>query len=197
MRHTSEFSHLIYLDLLFVIWFFRSGSQFFLRGPALTWERIVRIAFLTFTGAACAWVPWQSPVPQSQPDDEFDLRPDLNGGTIRLGRGWVWNGPRILSGPTPALPREMEQFVERLAVIGARDRAHAQGRRGLSLAEVAQAIDHERAQWTKRMESPRVFYRNNATPEYGRVALTVAAGAAIAGALCGLLRRATSQRTFS
>jgi hypothetical protein len=91
----------------------------------------------------------------------------------------------------------MEQVLDRVAVFGARDHARAEGRAGPSASEIAQAIDRERAQWAKRMESPRVFYRNNATPEYGRVALTVAAGAAIAGALCGLLRRAASQRTFS
>jgi hypothetical protein len=86
----------------------------------------------------------------------------------------------------------MEQVLDRIAVFDAKDRARAKGCAGPSAAEIAQAIDRERAQWAKRMESPRVFYRNNATPEYDRIALTVAAGAAIAGALYGLVRRSSS-----
>ena len=156
-------------------------------------ERIVVVAFFAFTGAACAWVPWQSPVPESQPDDEFDLRPDPTGGTIRLGHGWVWNGPRIAHGPAPAVPPEVQRFLDRLATLCARERARAQGREEPSAAEIVRAIACERAKWTKRMDSPRIFYRHNAAPEYGRVLLSVATGAAVAGALCGLLRRATTR----
>jgi hypothetical protein len=151
-------------------------------------RRIVGIGLLSFLAITCAWVPWQAPGFHSTADNEFDLRPDSGGAIVQLGYGWIWIGPTNLQGEVPQ-SSAMLATMDNIGRSQAERNALVNGLPPPSedyLKTVGQ-IEHQK--WAARIEFPRTYYRNHATPDYGRILLTMGMGVAIVGAFYLLPRR--------
>jgi hypothetical protein len=154
-------------------------------------RRIVGIGLLIFLAITCVWVPWQAPGFHPAADNEFDLRPDPGGAMVHLGYGWVWIGPANMQG-------QVSQFPQMLATMDSIGRSQAE-RNALEAGMPPPSEDFlktagqiEQQKWVAGLESPRTYYRNHATQDYGRILLTTATAVALAGAVCLLLLRTHS-----
>lgn len=143
--------------------------------------------FLLFLGLTCVWVPWRAPsMYNASKDNEIpDPRPDPSGATVYLGYGWLWKGSRILQGSDKPSESALADY-EKLGRMKATSEAHSNFREPTE-AELEARASFEREIWSARISVTRMFYRNHANPDFPRIMLTLAAGAAIAGVLWGLM----------